>query len=310
MTAQQNTRHHTYTWRLPLLLLLAGGALLGLSTNIGKLAVNIGLTPLAFLAWSTVGAAAILLIVAGMRGSLPPITRPALRYYTISAFVGVAASNFIFFSAIPHVGASYVALMITLPPLLTYIGALVLGMERFQMARAAGVVAALAGAAVLAISQLVAPDTDIFWIFLVLVGPILLAVGNIYRTLYWPAGVSADALAPGMMVVAAMMLLLIGVVPGYSLAIPWDRSLPIVLVVAQACIFSGQFLLLFMLQKAGGPVLLSLFGSVGAVFGVPMAIFLQNEAPPHGLMPSVILIAIGVGLVTLGQARARPGRQP
>ncbi len=305
MTAQQNTQHRPHTWWLPLLLLLAGGTLLGLSTNVGKLAVDIGLTPLAFLAWSTSGAAAILLMLARLRGCLPPINKPALRYYAVSAFVGVAAANFIFFSAIPHVGASYVALMITLPPLLTYIGALALGMERFQMVRAVGVMAALAGAAFLAISQLVMPDTNMFWILLVLVGPILLAIGNIYRTLYWPAGVSADALAPGMVIVAALMLLSVAVLPGYSLTVPWDRGLPIILIIVQAVIFAGQFQLLFLQQKIGGPVFLSLFGSVGAVVGVPVAIFLQNEAPPEGLMPSVLLIGIGVALVTLGQVKAR-----
>ena len=294
-----------HRWWLPLALLLSGGALLGLSTNLGKLAVDIGLTPLAFLAWSTTGTALILLVGSALRGNLPPINGPALRYYAVAALVGVAASNFIFFSAIPHVGASYVALMITLPPLLTYVAALAVGMERFQMVRALGVLAALAGAGVLAISQLVLPETNIFWILLVLVAPVLLAIGNIYRTLYWPPGVSADALAAGMVAVAALMLLLIGVVPGYSLAIPWGWNLPIVLIIVQAFVFAGQFQLLFLLQKAGGPVLLSLFGSVGAGVGVPVAILLQNEAPPHGLMPGVILIGIGVALVTCGQAKAR-----
>jgi drug/metabolite transporter (DMT)-like permease len=68
----------------------------------------------------------------------------------------------------------------------------------------------------------------------------------------------------------------------------------------QAFVFAGQFLLLFLLQKTGGPVLLSLLGSVGAVVGVPVAIFLQGESPPEGLLLGASLIALGVVLVTYG----------
>ena len=68
----------------------------------------------------------------------------------------------------------------------------------------------------------------------------------------------------------------------------------------QAAVFASQFLLLFLLQKTGGPVLLSLLGSVGAIVGVQVAIFLQGEMPPEGLFLGASLIALGVGLVTWG----------
>ncbi len=294
---------------LPVLLLFAGGALLGMSTNLAKLAVGIGMTPLAFLTWSLAGAAVLLLMGAALRGSLPPINQRSVKYYAVAALVGVAGPNFIFFEAIPHVGASFVALMIALPPLLTYAGALAMGMEGFQWARALGVVAALGGAGVLAASRQIASDADLFWTVLVLLGPALLAVGNIYRTLKWPAGVSAHALATGMLFLAVLMLMLFSMLPGYSLAVPMDRSLPVVLTLAQAFVFAAQFQVLFLLQKTGGPVLLSLLGSVGAVVAVPVAIYLQNEAPPPGLLPGASLIALGVALIAGSRAK-RVARSP
>jgi len=132
---------------------------------------------------------------------------------------------------------------------------------------------------------------------------VLLAIGNLYRTLRWPKGVSADALAPGMLVAAAIMLLAAGILPGFSLVVPMDSKLPLILIAVQAVIFAGMFLLLFMLQKTGGPVLLSLLGSVGAMVGVPVAIFLQGEAPPDGLLLGAALIAAGVALLTLGKSK-------
>lgn len=288
-----------------LLCLLSGGSLLGLSTNLAKLAGEAHLPPLAFLCWSITGAALVLMIVAALRQNLPPLNARALEYYAVSALVGVAGSNLIFFSAVPHIGAGFVALTISLPPLLTYVGALALRMERFQMIRAAGVATALAGAVILAARKLSAADADQFWTLLALGGPVLLAIGNLYRTLRWPKGASADALAPGMLVAAAVMLLAAGFLPGFSLAVPMDQSLPMVLIAAQSVIFAGMFLLLFMLQKTGGPVLLSLLGSVGALVGVPVAIFLQDEAPPEGLILGATLIAAGVALLTLGKTTSR-----
>ena len=287
-------------WLVPLIYLLVGGALLGISTNVAKYAGEIGLSPLAFLFWSIAGAATILLVIALLRHELPPLNKRSFEYYFISALVSVAGSNLLFFSAIPHVGAGFVALIISLPPLLTYLGALALGMERFQTVRALGVAAALAGAGVLAARKFSAPDASVFWILIALCGPVLLAIGNLYRTLRWPEGASPNALAPGMLIAAVVLLGATSLLPDFSLTVPLGGFLPLGLITLQAFIFAGQFQLLFLLQKTGGPVLLSLLGSVGAIVGVPVAIFLQGESPPDGLILGASLIALGVALVTWG----------
>ena len=287
-------------WLVPLTCLLVGGALLGISTNVAKYAGEIGLSPLAFLFWSIAGAATILLVIALLRHELPPLNKRSFEYYFISALVSVAGSNLLFFSAIPHVGAGFVALIISLPPLLTYLGALALGMERFQTVRALGVAAALAGAGVLAARKFSAPDASVFWILIALCGPVLLAIGNLYRTLRWPKGASPNALAPGMLIAAVVLLGATSLLPNFSLTVPLGGFLPLGLITLQAFIFAGQFQLLFLLQKTGGPVLLSLLGSVGAIVGVPVAVFLQGESPPDGLILGASLIALGVALVTWG----------
>ncbi len=297
---QQRISDNKKTWLIPLLCLLVGGALIGISTNLAKYAGEIGLTPLAFLFWSITGAAFILSTYAFLRHELPPLSKPTLKYYLIAALVSVAGSNLIFFSAVPHVGASFVALTISLPPLLTYLAAIILRIEPFTKLRALGVVTALAGAGVLAAHKFSAPDASVFWIVLTLCGPVLLAIGNIYRTLYWPDNLAPSALAPGMLIAASMLLALVSIVPHYSLAVPMTELLPFGLIAIQACVFAGQFLLLFLLQRTGGPVLLSLLGAVGAVVGVPVAIFLQGENPPEGLFLGASLIALGVILVTYG----------
>lgn len=298
--SKQQTSHNKHAWLIPFTCLLVGGALIGISTNLAKYANEIGVTPLAFLFWSITGAAIILLVVAIIKKELPPLTARSFEYYFVAALVSVAGSNLLLFSAIPHVGASFVALIVSLPPLLTYLGALMLRMERFNIIRSLGVAAALTGAGVLAVRKFSAPDASIVWILLALCGPVLLAIGNIYRTLRWPDQASPNALAPGMLIAAALLLFMCSALPNFSVHVSLTGWLPLGVIVVQAGLFAGQFLLLFVLQKTGGPVLLSLLGSVGAVVGVPVAIFLQGENPPAGLFLGASLIALGVALVTWG----------
>ena len=292
-------------WVLPLLCLLATGALIGLSANLAKLAADSGLGPLPFLAWSVAGAAVVLMTLALRAHKPPALTARTGEYFVVAALLGVVVPHLLLFAAVPHVGAGFVALAIAFPPLFTYAGALALRMERFNGWRALGVVLALCGAALLAILKLSAPDAAAVWIAATLFAPLVLAAGNIYRTLRWPEGAKPDELAPGMVAASALILLSAGAIPGFSLAVPFDSAVPALLILAQAAAFSIQFLLFFVLQKHGGPVYLSLLGSVAAVVGVPIAVLLLGEAPPQGLLYGAVLIALGIGFVTRGGARRR-----
>lgn len=285
-------------WLVPLLCLLATGMLLGCITNMAKLAGDAGLSPVSFLAWSVSGGALILLVLNTVRRRLPRLNRRSLEYFLIAGLVSIAAPNLILFAAVPHVGVSFVALAVAFPPLFTYLGALALRMERFAIRRAAGVLLALAGAAYLAMLKLQAPNAPTLWIIATLFGPVLLAIGNIYRSLRWPEGARPDELAPGMLGAAGLMLLVFGLLPASTLGVPDTTDLPLILIVGQSVLFALQYFLFFILQKTGGPVYLSLMGSVAAVFGVPIAVFLLGETPPDGLFVGAVLIAAGILFVT------------
>lgn len=121
-----------------------------------------------------------------------------------------------------------------------------------------------------------------------------------------------DMAAPGMLIAAAVMLLAAGLLPGFSLAAPVNQRLPLVLIAVQAVVFAGQFRLLVQLQKIGFPVLLSLLGSVGAIVGVPVAIFLQGarrhalqSAQPSLSRGSAEMYRIFGAAVTVGRSICR-----
>jgi drug/metabolite transporter (DMT)-like permease len=139
----------------------------------------------------------------------------------------------------------------------------------------------------------------------VLLVPVILAVGNLYRTLRWPDGARPEQLTVGTMIASSAMLAMTGLLTAIPLRIPTGSPVPLLLIGAQTAAFSIQFLLFFVLQKRGGPVYLSLLGSVAAVVGVPFAIVLLGEPPLRGLVPAALLIGTGVALVARGGMRRR-----
>lgn len=283
----------------PLLLLLAG-LLLSISTNLAKVAQDIGFTPLAYLVWSLAGASFLLTTISYLRGQSTELNRHTIEYFIVSGFLTTAATNLIFFSAVGHMGVSFVALMMALPPLLTYVGALLLHMERFCWWRMIGVCLALIGTVFLVIQKWTSPNTDPLWLVITIAGPILLAIGNLYRTRRWPPGASAESLAPGMLLSALAMLLIFSLLPSQSLNIPSKNINAIALLGVQAVAFAGQFLLLFALQKLGGPVLLSLMGGVSAMFGVPIAVILLDEPLLPVFFVSALFVAAGIACMLHG----------
>lgn len=289
--------------------LLASGSIIGLSTVMAGVAQEEGMSSLAYLTWSLLGASVLLVARAVVRDRVPRVDRGTIRYFLIAGFVSLAAPNMVLFTAVPEVGASYVSLAIAFPPLLTYLGALALGMERLDVVRAAGVAAALAGSVLLTVFALGEPDAPVVWILGVLVAPVLLAVGNIYRTADWPPGAAAEELAPGMLVGAVLILLPVGLLPGFSLSVP-STATAHALIAALSVLFAVLYLCFFVLQERGGPVYLSLLGSVAAVVGSAVAIVVLGEEAPAGLLPSGLLVAVGVGLLTWGSNRGRRDDHP
>ncbi|WP_353220214.1 DMT family transporter [Salinisphaera sp. S4-8] len=289
-----------------LVVLIGAAVCLGMTTTLAKLAGNHAVAPAGFVFWSLAGATLVLLIHAVRNGQRPKVSLRHLEYYLIAGLVSAAGPNLIFFSAIPVVGAAYVSFILSLPPLLTYLGALALGMERFDAWRFSAVLAALTGTGWLAAGQLGTPNMPAFWIVFPILGPVLLSIGNLYRSLRWPAGASPVALTPGMTGAAVLLIGLAGSGQSrFQLAIALDTK-TVVLLCAQAALFAAQFLLLFILQRRGGPVFLSLLGGVAAIFAVPVAIFLLGEPRPQHMLPSVVGIATGVIILAARRAQSRP----
>lgn len=288
---------------LPVACLLVIGSLLGLTSNLTKLAGLMGGSPLTSVFAGALASGVFLQLINYISGRTVALSRETINYALISGLLSIGLPHILIASSIPHVGAAFAAMSSAFPILLTFALAVLLRLERFQTARAIGVLLGLTGGVVLAASKARAGDSAPIWIILTLASPIFIAIGNIHRTIKWPKGVSPVSLAPGMLIAGALWMLPIVVMqPAQTLLISVTPPL-LLLAALQAAIFGALYTLYFLLQYLTGPVYLSQIGTVGAVVGAIIATIVFAEQLPHNLAIAAGLIAAGIVLVNRRVAR-------
>lgn len=281
---------------LALMLLLAIGALMGLTSNLVKLASAAGWAPVAYLLWSLLGGGLLLLVFTRLRGEATGLSSRLQRYYLASGLLSIAVPNGLLFSSIPHVGAGFASMCLAFPPLITYLLALALRMEPLSRVRLLGICIGLGGSLLLALEKLHSGDSPLLWIIAALAVPVFLGLGNIYRSRYWPAGASPLSLAPGMLLGGALLLLPLALFD-VRLAPTLSSGLAITLLLMQMALFSIVYALYFVLQKLAGAVYLSQIGSVAAMLGAAMAVMLLGERGSLNMLLAALCIVGGVLLV-------------
>jgi drug/metabolite transporter (DMT)-like permease len=276
--------------------LLATGSLLGLGTFLASAGIHAGWLPLALLFWSTFAAALILLIAAFAQGELPLISRHYLRYALLAGLLSFALPNMMSFAAISHVGSGFVALCLAFPPLITYAMALLLRLENPCIKGGIGMLLGLVGALLLSRSQFMSSDANL-WAAITLSAPIIIAAGNIYRSVDWPKGASPQALAPLMLIGATLIIGVSAWIQNISL-IPSLNTSMIAPVIALATCLAATYACYFILQKRTGPVGLSQIGWVGASVGKGLAIVFLGETMSPILLPAIAGILSGILFVS------------
>lgn len=283
-------------------LLLGTGAFLGAYFPLGKLASQAGVAPVAWSWIIAMGASVVLGLYVALTGRRVPLQARHLRYYTLSATISFVAPNLIVFAAIPRLGAGFTAITYTLSPVLTLAFAAAMRLRRPDLTGMLGIAIGLAGALVIGLSRgQVDQPGDPLWIGIALLIPILLAAGNVYRTIDWPAQADPLALAVGSNVAAACMLLTIGAFStGPAFLAPLGGALP--LAALQMLTSAGMFALFYTLQQVGGPVFLSQIGYVGAAVGLVSGTLILGERYPAMTWLGALVVAVGIALVTWSQA--------
>lgn len=298
-----------------LLLLLVNGSLIAGIYACAKIAAEAGVSAFGMVAWQLLFAALVLSAVASLMGRLPVLSRVTVRYATIAGTLGVSAPNLITFASLAHVPAGLVGVIGALSPVFTYVIALALGIEQAQRVRAIGIALGLAGVLSLLLPRSALPDASTWpWALLALGGPLLLAGGNLFRSLAWPPGLHPLSAATLMLLTQAALLVPVALWFG-QLPLPdvwslsWTRADGALL--GAGLLTATFYLSAFELQRRAGPVVVGQLGYVITAASLLLGMVLFGER--HGLaaLLAIGLVLAGVMLVQRAGPAAgapQPGR--
>ena len=279
-------------------LLVAVGSLIATAVALSKLAAEAGAPMLSYLTVVWVGAGAALALPAVLRRGIAGLGR--VLPYGVGAGLLMVVPSALGYLAVAHVGAGFISLTFAFPVLLTWLVARLLRMEGAGRGQAIGVLAALAGGVLLAagkIAETGGPSGSAIWVFAAAAIPLTLALGNIFRSRYWPSGEAPATLAALSVLVGAVLVLPLAVLTeGARLALLWQEPNLAGLTLLGAAVVAAQYVLQFRLQALAGPVYLSQIGGVAAMVGAVIAVLALGEAMPTGFWPAAALIAAGTAL--------------
>jgi drug/metabolite transporter (DMT)-like permease len=282
---------------VPALLAINGTLIAGIYA-LAKVAGTGGIPPLGVLAWQVSFAALVMVVVVSLRGEWPGLTRANLRYAAVAGALGITGPNLVTFAALSHLPAGLVGVITALSPLFTYAIAVALKVERLNALRAAGIALGLGGVLAIVLPRGVLPASDALpWALLAMAAPLMLAGGNVFRSLAWPLGLKPMAAAALLLVLQAMVLLPVAVATGRfeaprALLRPQDLAL-----LGAGALTAAFYLGAFELQKRGGPVVVGQLGYVITVASLAIGTLAFGERYPASTLVAVAVVLAGVALV-------------
>lgn len=279
-----------------LILTLLAGSLVGAIFVIGKLLLGRGLGPLIVSLIQTGGAAAVLMAVQTARGERLPLDPASRRFYLIAALIAVAGSALLGNWVLARIPAGIFTVVVTLSPMFTSLFNALVERRWPSPTAALGTVLGLAGVLLVLVPRARSVEAEQALALAIALGvPVLLAIGNVYRSRYWPSGLSAPMSSAGTMLVQALAVLPLIALSGQraglqQLAASWPLLLAMVLVTLSANVAAAA------LQRIADSVAYSQIGYVVALTGVIWGAVLFGERLGWGFAPAVALVFVGVVL--------------
>ena len=286
-------------------MIVALSALWGLSPSFGKAIGGLGVGPFALVFWQSGLAAVILLVVCVVRGVSLRIGAQHLKFFAVIGIccVGLAYANLIFVTQ--QISAGFMAIVIVLSPLLTYVIALAIRIERFVAVRAVGVVVGLVGAALLVLPEGSLPSADLIPLALLsFLTPLGFAVANIYAETGRPEKTDNLVLAMGTSVGAALVGLVGALLFGNFFPLWQNPGEAAWLTVAFAVSSAAATMLFFAIVVRAGPVFLGQVGYLVALVGIVYGMWFFGETYSGWLWFAGALSFAGVAMVNMGKPGA------
>ena len=279
-------------------ILIVTGASWGLSFSLARIATTSGAHPLSIVFWECVVAGALLIMLLVFRRIPIPISGRLTYFHLLTALIGMVIPGAAFFYAAAHVPAGVLSITIGISPILTFLGAALIGLEKFAIGRVFGVILGT-----LAVVLLVAPDASLPdpkqmpWVFLGLISAACYSLLNLVLALRAPPGVSSLMLTCGMFVTSAVLMVPILFATGGFTPFGWPWGIVEWAILGLGAINAIAYPLYFMLVNYAGAVFGSFSANVVTLFGVVWGIVIFSEHNSIWIWLSFTTIMLALTLV-------------
>jgi len=289
-------------------LLILSGILVGVGFPLAKIATERAIPVDMWIMLNSLGASCSLGLILLVKGQLKWPKGREFRYMLIAGPLTFAGPSILVFLIVQKVGAGFTGIMFALSPVFTSLLARILGLGSLGNRRVIGLTMGLIGAIGISLSRDMSPTTEsIAWFIVPLSIPLVLAAGNLYRTMNWPKGAAPEFLAFWSHVAAFTVFLVLSYGKGTESLFTYFNH-ESWLVSAKLFISALAGPVVFRLQKYGGPVLLSQIGYVAAGVSLLVSTALLGETFPILSWLSTLIIAIGLTFTLTASRKAGWGQ--
>ncbi|MEM7427213.1 MAG: DMT family transporter [Pseudomonadota bacterium] len=285
------------TW-LAWLVLVAAGLTWGLTFSLMKIATESGAHPIGLTLWNAILGILFLGFINIVRRRPVPLGARHLKFYAIASVLGTSVPGTAYFYAAIHLPTGVLAITIAAVPMLTFLAAAVMRIDRWSALRLTGVLLGL-----LAVCLIVLPDTALpdpgsaVWMLAALFSAVCYTAENIYLTLRRPPEVDSMTLLIGMFAVAILSLapVVLYADAWVPLAVPPGKvELAIILMSVINALAYAAFIYLVGLA---GPVFASQMGYLVTLSGVAWGILIFSESHSGWIWAALAAMMAGLALV-------------
>ena len=289
---------------VPTLLLFLGGISYGGIFSANKFAASVSFPVFAYTFWIALFAGLALLIVGAVAGKLPPVSRAHLLQYLRLAVLAVMLPVLATAFAARELPAGVITLVLTLVPGVTYLMSFAIRMERFEAMSLAGLGLGAGGVLLIVLPEQSLPEAGAWvWMLVALVAAVAAAGSNVVAAAYRPPQTHSLALACGILLAAAVVMLPVMLVadgPYLFTDAGWPGIGGMAWAAAIHCV---TFYCFQEVTRRAGAVFFAQFNYLVVAAGIFWALILFDESLSIWVWGALACMVVGIWLVNTGARR-------
>jgi len=290
---------------LPIGLLFAASGPYGACFSMNRFAAEEGIPFLPYVFLYTAFGTVLLLAICAIRREWPRLTPRHIGVYCAIGAFGLAVPYCIFMIVANRLPAGIVSIGLTLAPLLTYLWAMLLRMDRFNLIRVSGIITGIVAVLLILIpAGALSEGADPLWVLFALLGPLSFSLAAIGAAYFQPKETTALEVGTGVMVAGTIMLVPILLGVGDWWFFPQGLTMGGWAVIISAVVNAYFFVMFQLIIRMAGPVVFSSNNFVTTLASVVWGMIIFSEQHSGYVWGAIALMCVGLFLVT------RPANRP